>query len=526
MANTIDRLMVVLGIKTEGFATVRQQVKGFTDGTARDFAALRGYVGGFFTAAFAGELARSVTQLASRFADLKEESNQSLAVVQRYDFIFRKAGMSGEKFVQVLDTVMNKRKEALEKGGEASKIFQDFGISEDELRSLDDGVALFERLAQSKNRAAFVDMFGTKQAGKIMSAAADINSGVQAPSVMSDESIAALKDASQQMSDAMTMFKVAAAPLVSALAEWISTAFKFYSDPNGERAEKVGRQSRAEAMGDTLRDIIGGDSPLAAPTKAGFQTYVSRFGPIAKLLGRISPALAIEKIPKEKTKEEIQAQKLFDEIFPKGTILDRVMRGLNPFSGPEVADISDERLDQIQMEIASLMSGKKFGVKTRAGVAGAEITASEPPNSPLEYTMPSAQRDAQNRAIRAAMDQAVFKASNPMQQRDELMRQIAEDEAEAAQLERAGKFDDAAKMRLGMVGKTASLAGLMETKSPDFRSDSMAQVGGFIGGAAAGIDPVSRQLQDMVTILRDIARDIPSIRAATEQNKNRPLNQL
>jgi hypothetical protein len=505
MANTIDRLMVVLGIKTEGFATVRQQVKGFTDGTARDFAALRGYVGGFFTAAFAGELARSVTQLASRFADLKEESNQSLAVVQRYDFIFRKAGMYGEKFVQVLDTVMNKRKEALEKGGEASKIFQDFGISEDELRSLDDGVALFERLAQSKNRAAFVDMFGTRQAGKVMAAAADINAGVQAPGVMSDESILSIKEASQKMSDAMLMFKVAASPLVEWIARLVS---RVYSDGGGKR-DQLKAQIDALKMGNDLDKIGALHSNFADSLAGNGQAALAAISEFLML-----PDSETKRLRDGSNAAEARYKKRRGANSARGDAIDKLRAEFNSLSN-----------DDIESRLNEILTGRPISAPTSFNAPSADIPA-EPAPGDIGYTMPSAQRDAQNRAIRAAMDQAVFKASNPMQQRDELMRQIAEDEAEAAQLERAGKFDDAAKMRLGMVGKTASLAGLMETKSSDFRSDSMAQVGGFIGGAAAGIDPVSRQLQDMVTILRDIARDIPSIRAATEQNKNRPLNQL
>lgn len=438
MANTIDRLLVVLGIKTEGFAAVRQQVKGFTEGTSRDLASLRGYVAGFFTATFAVEVAKATTAMAARFTDLKEQSGLAGAEVQKLDAIFKSVGSSGEEAISALDAILEKRKEALEKGGDASKLFQGFGISEDELRQTESAIDLFRRMSKSANnpentteRELYLEAFGKKRGGKMLAAANAMEQGVgENIRIMTDEDRVTLDTASKAMERAMSDFKVSSAPLVAQLYR------------------------------------------LGAKATAGSSLF---------------------------------------NMFPGGSIMLKLLEKMNPKSAEKVLGSP-----------AELAAGLAIPATPEESTPGAP----KAPRRAVDYVMPGADRDKQNLAIRTALDNALFKVSNPEQQRSELRRQLASDQAEAARLEKEGQFSDAAKLRTGLVGKAQSLAELMATKPTEFRPDSNENIGAFIGGAAAGIDPVSRQLQDVVSILREIAGDVPAIRAAVDANRTRPIDQF
>lgn len=228
---TLEQLKIILGIEAKGFAAVSGIIKGFTEGANRQFAALKNQVAGFFTVAAGTALVRSVSQMAERWKDLSEQTGLSTDAVQKYDFAFKKVGLTAEAAAQAFDVLTDKRREALESGGTAEMMFRKFGISEDELRSLNTGAALFERMAKGRrasnqgDRELFAEAFGAKRGGKLLASAAALEEGGP-PSLMSEGDLKALDQAAKDFANAALQFKIAAGPLVVALTNFATKLLK------------------------------------------------------------------------------------------------------------------------------------------------------------------------------------------------------------------------------------------------------------------------------------------------------------
>lgn len=242
MGAIIDQLKVILGIESRGFAAVHGQVRNFSDSVHRQFAGLKNTVAGFFTIAAGRELVVSVTHMAERWKDLAEQTGQSTDEVQKFDAAFKRVGLTAEDAARAFDHLTDKRREALEEGGAAETMFRKFGIGEAELRSLDSGAKIFERLSRGRSatnqgdRELFNEMFGTKRGGKLLAGATALEEG-KPPSLMSKEDLEKLDEASKAFERAMLEFKIASAPMVTSLVDF---ARKFLNRMNGEDASGIG----------------------------------------------------------------------------------------------------------------------------------------------------------------------------------------------------------------------------------------------------------------------------------------------
>ncbi len=251
MATVIDRLQVILGIKTEGFQGVRSGVKSLTQGIQRDISHLTTAVAGLFTVAAGKELVVSVTHMAERWKDVSEQTGLSLDKVQKYDAYLKTVGLTIEDLQSAFDILGDKRKDALEKGGASMRTFQSFGITEDQLASGMSNDELFA-LLNPDNRQGFGELFGNKRAGKFAAGARSIQEGGGVP-VASDTAIKELDDASKAFERASLNFKVSAIPLAAALVGFGTKAMDVLSGKNPALVAKEGDDS--EFIGTWLEKI-------------------------------------------------------------------------------------------------------------------------------------------------------------------------------------------------------------------------------------------------------------------------------
>ena len=99
-----------------------------------------------------------------------------------------------------------------------------------------------------------------------------------------------------------------------------------------------------------------------------------------------------------------------------------------------------------------------------------------------------------------------FKGGSTTQKKNALDNQIAEKLKEALKEEGSEKpdFKKVDQLRADAMKISGDRAALDKFSGTNFKSDSLAAVGGFIGGAAAGIDPSLQVQQDTLNVQRQI----------------------
>jgi hypothetical protein len=127
-----------------------------------------------------------------------------------------------------------------------------------------------------------------------------------------------------------------------------------------------------------------------------------------------------------------------------------------------------------------------------------------------------------------AISSAYFKVSNSSDQRREIAKVLnqmrAEADAEKAKGTSAGLIK-AAKIEAEMVGKAGELAGMDRPPGGMFAPDSLAAVGGIIGGAGIAADPGLNVAQDMRSILQDLLQEYKLTNNVLRENHG-PMQQL
>lgn len=477
MATILEQLKVILGIETKGFPSVRSQIRGLTEGVQKDISGLKAGVAGFFTVAAGTELVRSVVSMAQRWKDIAEETGESSETIQKYDAYAKRASGTVEDLAAAWDILIEKRKDALENGGESARMFKAFGIDETELRRLDRGRDIFERIAAVANdpkntsqREQFIETFGRKRAGKLLNIASSVSEGGDV-SVVSNQANQELDDAAKAFERGALEFKVAAAPLVTAMAEWVQTAWKFFTE---ELPDKSGDRNRSKDFMSQLIDISNGKTSMFS----GEFKYGEKQRNAAGELWR-----------------------KYESAIRSGTL-------------------TDAQATELQEGIASIKSGKpRTAKKSAPHVNVVEINGDAPATNPatgLPMPLPgqpgySADIKRDKKRYQDALDATLFKASNSDEKKRMLREQLQRDAKEASDLRAAGKADDASKIEADIIKKAGELGELGRTKPYDWKSDSLAAVGGFIGGAAGGIDPSVQVQQDMKAQLASIVRGIEGL---------------
>lgn len=492
--NVLSTLKIILGMETKGFPTARQQIKGFVEGTQRDIAQLKTFIGGYFTAQFAGQLVHSVSQMVGRFKDLNETSGESLETIQKYDQVFKKFGGTAEDAIKIFDELALARKEALEKGGEAGIKLQRLGLTPQEIQSLETGRQLYERIAQiangnggAKQREAFLAQFGKKRGGMALAGANALNEGGEF-SIVSDENVQKLDEAAKAFEKAALEFKIASVPLVAALTEFGSEVLNWLQDSSGERAGK-------KALLDRSTDLTG--------EAAGIIRGINEKTPIRS------------RRTQEERDKQAEAQAIIDSL--------------------QGGELTEARLRAAQIRLASLKSGRKmtepegtawYDKAIMEANGGAGPFSGDPDFALPDRGLQMMPEDIRNRrrTMGDAFDSVFFRAGNSEDKKQMLREKIKRDLADAQELDDKGDYGGADKLRSGSIKSAGELADLLATPHKEFQSDQLAQVGGLIGGAAT-IDPSLTIQQSQLQVLQSILSEFPALREALSQ-RNQPHQDL
>lgn len=434
MATLLDQLKLIIGVETKGFGAVQTQIKGLNEFATRQLTQLKTAVAGYFTVQAARELVTSVARMADHWKDVSEQTGLSLEKVQQYERAFKKVGLTVEDAAKAFEVLTDKRREALENGGPAARLFQDFGIGEAELRGMGSGEEVFKRLAQGRSatnqrdRELFNQMFGTRRGGKILAGATEFAN--QGPiNTASDQNIILLDKASKEFALAVHEFKVATIPFVTAL---MGVA--------GAGMNQVANQQSIWSKLATANPLSGG-----------------------AILGR---ALEFFTRPDPKTAPSAVARSAI--VPPSGII---------------------------------------------------------PPASEHQYERYPAEVEAARKKMQDAFDNVFFKAGNMQNRRAMMHSNMQRDLSEASRLEGLGRFAEADALRAGAIRQAGELSGFDSRRGLSIGADPSAAIGGFIGGAAAGIDPTLLAQQQTNDILLRILNEFPELEAALREYRS-PINQL
>lgn len=456
MATGVDKLLIILGIKTENFSAVRGATKSLVAGVRSDIAQVKGMVAGFFTVAAATQLASAVSQQAQNWKDLSEQTGRSTDEIQRYDKAFKKVGLGAKDAAGLFEILATKRREALEGDGAAELIFRKFGIGEDELRSLESGADIFERIARGRSptnqadRDLFSEMFGSKRGGKALAGAAEL-ANLGDIKLMSKEDIRDLDESAKKFQEASLNFKIAAAPLVTALINFGSKS--------------------VSSIGSAVKGFTIGNDTDAQKYDGG-------------VIGEMEAAL-------QSSVDAAQKQREFDYLKRTG----KRYRQRNIIHDPYKDDPATAEL-------------------IKSGAMADEFSL------------------GRNRAAKALQESAfgiIFKGANTDRKKSMLDSQIA-GMVEFAN-NKGTSVEDKRKAHqdiLKLAGERAALD--FGSRQSGFKADSLAAVGGFIGGAAAGIDPSMLVQQDQLTTMRSVLSAIknlpPEIAEAVERAARGPMGDV
>lgn len=494
MSTLLDSLRVTLGLETKGFAAGRSAVRSLTTGVRQDIATLKAGVAGYFSASFARELTSSVIEMTGRYKDMAEQSGKSLAGMQKWDLAFKRVGASGEDAIAAFEILTQKRRRALEEGGADAELFQAFGVSEDELRSLEDASELFKRLAQGRSatnqgdRELFGQMFGTKRGGKMLAGALALED-VKDFKLISDSDIEALDKASKEFGEAARQFQVASVPLITTMLDWISTAQKYWAgSPTTGDSPELADPARVYAMRREAKILAEKGSDEA------WEIYKATQG---SKLG----AQNFQDISEARDVGKGEYERMYSRLYKIRTGRDL----------PGVFFTGGEQAQPGYNEMVESINGQPGGGGGGTG------------RSPW-----SVDRKKINDKLQEAVFGSVFKLQQPEAQKKAIelrMQKLASQAAaEKDPLKRADLQADVIKL--------AGERGAMERNyGTGFKADSLASIGGFIGGAAAGIDPSLAVAQDQLNTMKGVLAAIrglpPEIgRYVSDAASGRPIDDL
>lgn len=412
----LDQVKIILGIETKGFQQANSTVKSMVEGMQHEVAGLKNQLTGAFTLEAGREFVRAVTEMGERFKDLSQQTGISTDEVQKYDAAFRKVGLTAEDAARAFDLLTQKRKDALAKGGADARLFQAFGVTEDELKNLKTGSEVFDRLARGRSvtnqgdRELFADMFGPKRGGPLLAGASEL-SGVQNIKLMSEHDIEALDQSAKNFAAAARDFKISASPIVAFLTRLA--------------AEDIGLLSSRKRFAEAL-----------------VKTAINPIGSVRSL---IKTGLGVNDKPGTAS-EQPSSDPMLEQFF------------FDPKKAPTAA------------------LRKKWSADDKASAAS----------------------DA------AALSNVFLKVSNPEGQKAILRGRMS------SLFEQASKEEDSAKadaLRAEAIKTAGQLVEIGVTPSRvGSHADSLAAVGGYIGGAARGMDPGLNVQQDMLETLREILK--------------------
>jgi hypothetical protein len=555
MATVLQNLKVILGIETKGFPGVQNQIRGLTEGVQRNLAGVKTAIGGFFTVAAGAALVRSVAQMAGRWKDIAEETGVGVEEIQKYDAFAKRASGTVEDMAAAWDMLTEKRKDALEKGGESARMFRGFGITESELRNLKTGEELFRRIAAAANdpknqgqREQFIDLFGRKKAGKLLNIAGSVAEGGEV-SVMSDAAVKQLDDAAKAFERASIDFKTAASPLVAKMAEWISVATKFHFGDDPERDAAKQREDMrqriikdaSELLGgtfskDDFTDVIQGNAKAALAE--GLEFVLGGKGGVKKISDiekRANKAFGIEgEATLGDTISGLRSESDENEASYKARKAKREEIG-NVLKILENEDLSSQSLEALAAQVIALRKGRPAVIDRSVSTFGADIPATPGDEFTSANSGFAADQQAAREKYQSALDALLFRASNTTEKKRQLEADIKRDTEEASRLRMAdgpGDVDRATALEVGILKKAGERAELERGMRHEWKADSLASVGGLIGGAASSaIDPAVMVQQDILKVLNSILTNLnglpPNLRQAiVEATQSRPIQNI
>ena len=454
--NILDRVQIVLGLKTEGFQGAQQAVNGFTDRAHHELGQLKTAIAGYFTFEAAKELVNAVREMATRWAEVAEQTGMSTTEVQKWDAAAKKVGLTVEDMARSFDTLLESRSKALKPGGAAEFYkLQALGLSREEIEAANTGSKMARAVGEhydSSKREAAVEMFGARRAGKTIAAFKSMAEGGGDVSTMDEKSVEEMKQASIRMERAMTEFKVASAPLVVALFRFIAEAAKWFITPkdkpegldrlNPANVGKVYKQNQsiADQVVETAETDAQNDEMehrLALAKKRGVKASSLQLG---------NKGLDYDESP---------------EGYAKRNTLNRAAAG--NVEHPETAEENrikhEEQIKDIYLKFGNKQQKKEM-LDERMAEKKAEM------------------EDYRNKAKTGPASEA---AGN-FKKADEAEKELYKLGGERAELEKK------------------------EAYMP--KADALAAVGGMIGGAAAAIDPSLIVQQNLLEVVKKILDDL------------------
>jgi len=137
------------------------------------------------------------------------------------------------------------------------------------------------------------------------------------------------------------------------------------------------------------------------------------------------------------------------------------------------------------------------------------------------------QMDEARQGLFSALDATVLKAANPMQKRGMLQAAMNRDMQEARRQEGLGNYAAADALRAGVIKQAGDLAALSQGGGSSLmKRDSLAAVGGFVGGASMGMDPSLTIQQEQLNVLRQILQQYPELIDALTGKRLSPISQI
>lgn len=442
----LEKVQIVLGIKSEGFGAVSGQLKGLHSGVQRNLSDLKTAVAGYFSVAVGKQLARATFQVADHLKDVAEQAGTGTTALQKWERAWEKVGGTVDDVAAAFDMLAAKRAEALEGNGATADLFRNLGIGEDELRRLEDPNALSERVARDVDptdpdtRATFRGLFGQKKFGKTLAAMAEYDPN--ASPRFDKETLDTLAQAAQSFSSAARDFVAGTAPLVAAMVNWTATALKFWG--NQEDRQEAKRQ---------LTDLF--------------------FRPDKWVAGSAGP------VPD-----------------PQGFAAksDQIREPQNAAQNAEQAEVARMR---------------KAAAKEAAKADHYRFT-----------------KEAAKKFTDDAISSAYFTVENSSGQQSELRKRLARMRGEADEAKKDGSSEGlikAAKIEAEMISMAGKLAGMNRTQSGMFAPDSLAAVGGIIGGAGIAADPGLNVQEDIRSILQDLLQEY---KLTNNNNQHSPMDAI
>ncbi len=528
MATVLEKALLVLGIKTEGLSVAKKEVKGFTDGIHSDLKSAKVALAGYFSVSFAEGLKDKVVDMAKEIKlATREMGTDDTDRIQRYGKAFEKMGLSLHDATRAFDTLLEKRKEALKNGGESEKFFRGFGIGEKDLRSIEDGGVLFEKVAQAagrdpKSREAFLDEFGSRRGGLLLGAANQLK-GLGEFGMMSKEEIEQITSAAREMKEAQHEFAVAAGPFVAALYHFASVMMRNIGfTPENEPMTGEERRTGAIAQIDDMIGVVGTmfNSGIGTPYDKNEFEEIQNLR--SELTGNINPFK--ENGPNElrKTHDPKRLQQIEERLFEL-----RTGRKLKPGrQAPEPMSPTGE--------LAWTQSYGRFDPNGEEDFYGVyEGGETQTVGRAGDVALYSASRNKINKRIQDRAFAAAFGSARDNDAKKKLLDTQASKIVERYRNEddpekRADILDDLIK-----IGQERYSLDNPKSAGNGFKADSLAALGGFSGGAIAGVtdvDSTKGVLQTQVGLLRDILNGInglpADLRDAIINAATQPINDL